>query len=223
MNNEPQQIALRYKGEDYSDCKTQLIKCGFQHKEFNDWYSPTTGNTYRFVLADNGAGYVTRVEQVGSKGPQIINTEFCDHKEALTRFEIKHARPTATTLDSALERFKDSQLTTSLSKVLRMIESEKEAGNPDANFLVEHISTNDKGKLVIKNYLFYNGVVCFYSPIRRSTHELVNTLEHQGKKLYLYRARIYTEDLLESLISKVKLIGILGEETVRRISEINNI
>lgn len=219
MNNEPKEIALRYKGEDYKDCKAQLVKDGFQPMGFNEWRSPVTGSAYRFVLAEGGAGYVVRVEQITDEGLQLINTEFCDHSEALSRYNAEHARPSGVTLDGALQRFKDSQLTTSLSKVLRLIESEKEAGSADAALLVEQIDVERKGKLVIKNYLFCNGVICFYSPVRRSTHELVETLEHNGKKLYLYRARIYTEDLLESLASKVKLIRILGEDAVRRISE----
>ena len=219
MNNEPKEIALRYKGEDYKDCKKQLMADGFQSKGYNMWYSSITGNTYRFVLADGGAGYVIRVEQVTEKGLQLINTEFCDQGAAISRYDAEHARPTSVTLDGALQRFKDSLFTTSLSKVLRLVEAEKESGSSDAAWLFEQIDNDGKGKLVIKNYLFCKGIVCFYSPVRRSTHELVDTLEYNGKKLYLYRARIYTEDLLESLVSKVKLVRILGEEYVKRISE----
>lgn len=218
MSTEKQQIALRFKGEDYQECKKQLREEGFVDEGYNQWRSPLTGMIFRFVLADEG-GYVTRVEWVSEDGYQMIETEFCDHDEALSRYNAEHARPSGATLDGALQRFKDSHLTTSLSKVLRLIESEKEAGNPDAVLLVEQIDAERKGKLVIKNYLFCNGIVCFYSPVRRPTHELVDTLEHNGKKLYLYRARIYTEDLLESLTSKVKLVRILGEDAVKRISE----
>ena len=219
MNKEPKEIALRYKGEDYKDCKKRLMSDGFQSKGFNEWCSPVTGNTYRFVLAEGGDGYVVRVEQVTEEGIRLINTEFCNHEDALNRYNAEHARPSAVTIDGSLQRFKDSLFTTSLSKVLRLIESERESGNPDAALLFDQICGNGKGKLVIKNYLFCRGIVCFYSPVRRSTHELVDTLEHNGRKFYLYRARIYTEDLLESLASKVKLVRILGEEYVKSISE----
>ena len=218
MNNEPQQIALRYKGEDYKDCTRQMMADGFQFKGFNKWYSPITGYTYRFVLADGGDGYVTRVELVTDEGFQMIITEFCDHEEAVARYNAEHARKTEGALYESINRFKDTHLHTSMSKVIRLIEKGHDDGDPDSSRLFNLICTSDKRKLVIKNYLFCHGVVCFYSHTRRTTHELVRILEHNGKKHYLYKARHYLEDLLESLISKVRLTYIIGEDAVNEIS-----
>ena len=90
MNNEPKEIALRCKGEDYKDCTAHLMVQGFQPLGFNEWCSPVTGNKYRFVLVDGGSGYVTRVEMVDNEGPQMIRTEFYDHQDAIDRYDANH-------------------------------------------------------------------------------------------------------------------------------------
>lgn len=220
MSTEQQQIALRFKGEDYKECKEQLHEEGFVYEGYNQWRSPLTGVIFRFVLAEQG-GYVTRVEWVSDDGPQTIDTEFTDRKEALARYEAEHARPTDKGLNGCIERFKDAQLRTSMSKVIRLIERGRDDGDPDATALFRYICTPGSDKLVIRNYLFCDGVVCFYSSTRRTTHTLVHVIAHNGKKLYLYQARYYLEDLLESLVSKVRLSEIIGEEAVKDISEAN--
>lgn len=219
MNNEPKEIAFCCKGEDYKDCTAHLMAQGFQPLGFNEWCSPVTGNKYRFVLADGGSGYVTRVEMVDNEGPQMIRTEFCDHQDAIDRYDAIHAKQTVGNLAESISRFKDAHLRTSMSKVLRLIETGCKEGDPNSVRIFKYICSEGRDKLVIKDYLFCDGVVCFYSPTKQATHELVRILEHSGKKLYLYRCRLYLEDLLESLISKVKLASIVGEETVKSMNE----
>lgn len=215
MNEEAKEIALRFKGEDYTDCIPQLKEEGFQFQGFDEWISPHTGCAYRFVVAE-GSGYVVRVEQVSGGSPEIIHTEFIDHEAALYRYATENARPSVVTLATAVCNLKNTLLTISVSKAIRMIEAEKEAGNPDAEFLCRQLRTNDRGKIDFKNYLFCNGEICFYSSVRRPTHELLYTMERSGKKLYFYRARPYVEDLLDSLAGKIKLRNLLGEEALSR-------
>lgn len=217
MENEKQQIALRYKGEEYSDCVAQLKKDGYTHQGFNQWQSPDTGCVYKFVLAD-GDSYVMRVERMVDGQPELINTEFCDHKKAIEDYDKQHRVNRRNIIDQSLMDFKESVLKTSLSKVLRMLENEAREGDSCAEILIGEITEGKNRKLNIKDYLFYDGVVCFYSPTRRVTHELVVKLEDEGDKFYLYKCRFFVEDLLDSLISKAKLVRILDRETVERMN-----
>ena len=217
MENEKQQIALRFKGEEYSDCVDQLRMDGYTHQGFNQWVSPATGNVYKFVLAD-GDSYVMRIEQMIDGQPELINTEFCDRKKAIADYEKRQRVCHRDIVDQSLIDFKEGVLKTSLSKVLRMLENAAREGDSCAEILVEQITRGDKRKLNIKDYLFYDGVVCFYSFTRRTTHELVVKLEDEGDKFYLYKCRFFVEDLLDSLMSKTKLVRILGRETVERMN-----
>lgn len=218
MENEKQQIALRFKGEYYKDCVQVLQAEGFQSLGLNEWVSPATGNHYRFMMADGGK-YVTRVEYVDEEGSHIIRTEFFDHQEAMERYNAEYSQSNLSVIKMAMNGFKDTRLQISLSKVLRMIENGCKEDDADAVILRDYICSFGEKKLTVKHYLFCDGNICFYSPNRRNTHELVRVVEYEGDKYYIYRARYYLEDLLESLVSKVKLYGILGEETVNGLNE----
>lgn len=218
MNKEAQEIALRYKGEDYKQSVERLQREGFINQGFNEWCSPVTGCIYRMMIAHDG-GYISRVECVGEDGPQLINTEFYDHQQAMEEYDEQCRIENGMPLGETLHKLKVRLLKTSLSKVLRTLESEKEAGNPYAVALYETIVAGEDRKLGIRDYLFVGGDICLYSPSRRPTHELKTILENNGKKLYLYKARHFTEDLLDSLASKVELGIILGKEAVEGMNE----
>ena len=217
MENEKQQVALRFKGEEYSDCVAQLKRDGYTPQGFNQWKSPDTSYVYKFVLAD-GDSYVMRVEWIVDGQPELINTEFCNHKKAVEEYDKQHRVSRRNIIDQSLIDYKESVLKTSLSKVLRMLENAAREGDSCAETLIGEITKSEKRKLNIKDYLFYDGVVCFYSPTRRTTHELVVKLEEDGEKFYLHKCRFFVEDLLDSLISKSKLVNILGSETVERMN-----
>lgn len=217
MENEKQQIALRFKGEEYSDCVARLKKDGYTHQGFNHWQSPETGCVYKFVLAD-GDSYVMRVERMVDGQPELINTGFFDHKNAVEEYDKQHRVCRRNIIDQSLMDYKESVLKTSLSKVLRTLENAAKEGVSCAEILIGEITEGKNRKLNIKDYLFYDGVVCFYSPTRRTTHELVAKLGDEGDKFYLYKCRFFVEDLLDSLISKSKLARILGRETVERMN-----
>lgn len=131
MHTEKEQIALRFKGEDYKESAKLLQQEGFQPLGFNEWYSPTTGNRYRFMMSDGGK-YITRVELLTDEGSQLINTEFCDRKLAIKRFDMENARPKPVTDDEvkqgvihALFNFSPSHFTKMLQQASREADSKR--------------------------------------------------------------------------------------------------
>ncbi len=155
MENEKQQIALRFKGEDYRESTKVLQTEGFQPLGFNEWYSPTTGNHYRFMVADGGK-YITRVEYINKEGAQLIRTEFCDHKLAIKRFDLEHEKPKIATdyevkqgVIHALFKFSPSQFT-------KMLQLASQKGDAYTEMLYNRLGINTGERISIKQFLFVN-------------------------------------------------------------------
>lgn len=221
MTNEPQQITLRFKGEDYKESAMRLQQEGFQPLGFNEWYSPTTGNRYRFMVADGGK-YITRVELLADEGAQLINTEFCDRKLAIKRFDLEHARPTPVTDDEvkqgvihALFQFSPSQFT----KLLQRASAEEDAYT---NMLYQRLGVKSGERISIKQYPFvYDGTereaIAMCSEHKRYDRELLRTLQVRSKKYYIHRALRLPEDMIESLLGRVRLEELIGAERVQEL------
>lgn len=221
MENEVREIALQCKGEDYKDCVELLQKRGFVNEGFNEWSSPETGNRYKIMVADGGK-YVTRVELVTTEGTQIITTEFCDRKLAIKRFEVENAKPKAVTPDEikqgvihALFKFSPSQFTKELQRA-------SVAGDAYADMLYTLLGAEKGERISVKQYLFiYDGTdretIALCSAHRRYDRQLLRTLTVGSKKLYLYRAMRLPEDMIDSLLSRVQLEGMIGADEVQKL------
>lgn len=221
MHTEKEQIALRFKGEDYKESARQLQAEGFQPLGFNEWYSPVTGNRYRFMMADGGK-YITRVELLTDEGTELINTEFCDHKLAIKRFDMEHSKSKPYT-DSevkmgvihALFNFSPSQFTKTLQKASR-------EGDAFTDMLYRRIGVEPGERISVKQYLFVNDgtereAIALCADHKRYDRELLRTLQVGNKKLYLYRAMRLPEDMLDSLLGRVRLEGLIGAERVQEL------
>lgn len=222
MNNEPKEVALRYKGEDYKDCTRQLMADGFQPKGFNEWYSPITGNTYRFVLA-SGGGYVTRVEQVSAEGTQLINTEFYDFNLAIKRYDAERSKPIPAT-DSdikqgvihALFKFSPNQFTKELQRISK-------AGDAYIKMLYDAVGIKTGERIPFKHYLFVNDgtehlAIAVYSTHKRFDREELRTLQVGRKKLYFYRALRLPEDMIDSLLGRASLEAMIGAKGLHELT-----
>lgn len=221
MHTEKEQIALRFKGEDYKESARQLQQEGFQPLGFNEWYSPTTGNRYRFMVADGGK-YITRVELLTDEGSERIVTEFCDHKLAIKKFDLEHARSKPVTDDEvkqgvihALFRFSPSQFTKMLQKASR-------EGDAYTNMLYQRLGVEPGERISVKQFLFVDDgiereVIALYTDRKRYDREQLRTLQAGSKKLYFYRAMRLPEDMLESLLCRVRLEGLIGAERVQEL------
>ena len=221
MENEAKGIALLCKGEDYKDCVEMLEQRGFTNEGFNEWRSPETGNRYKLMVSDGGK-YTTRVELVTSEGGQIINTEFCDHKLAVKRFELDNAKPKAVTPDEikqgvihALFKFSPSQFTKDLQRA-------SVAGDAYTDMLYTMLGVPRGERISIKQFLFVNDgtereAIAVCSAHRRYDRQLLRTLSVGSKKLYLYRAMRLPEDMIDSLLSRVELERKIGVEEVQKL------
>ena len=222
MKKEAEQIALRYKGEDYKGCVEQLKKDGYAHRGFNEWVSPTTGSVYKFILAD-AEGYVTRVELMSDGQPELINTEFYDFHLAIKRFNAEREKPKAPT-DSdikqgvihALFKFSPNQFTKELQKASR-------AGDAYVNMLYHSVGVEEGERIPFKNYFFaHDGTehlaIAVWSAHKRYDRELIRTLQVGSKKIYIYRAMRLPEDMVDSLLGRASLRMLIGEEGLHEIT-----
>lgn len=214
MTNEPQQIALRFKGEDYKESAKRLQEEGFQPLGFNEWYSPTTGNRYRFMMADGGK-YITRVELLTDEGSQLINTEFFDHKLAIKRFDMENARPKPVTDDEVKLGVIHALFNFSPSHFTKMLQQASREGDAYTNMLYQRLGVEPGERISVKQYLFVNDgiereAIALYTDRKRYDRKLLRTLQVGSKKLYIYRAMRLPEDMLESLLCRVRLEALIG-------------
>ena len=221
MNNESQQIALRFKGEDYKDSAKVLQEEGFQPLGFNEWYSPTTGNRYRFMVADGGK-YITRVEYVDEKGSQLINTEFYDHKLAIKKFDLEHAKPKLATEDEIKQGVIHTLFKFSPSQFTKMLQRANQEGDAYVEMLYSRLGVDAGDRISIKQFLFVNDgtgfeAIAVYAEHKRYDRELLRTLQVGSKKIYVYRALRLPEDMIESLLCRVRLERLIGMEEVRKL------
>ena len=221
MNNESQQISLRFKGEDYKDSAKVLQEEGFQPLGFNEWYSPTTGNRYRFMVADGGK-YITRVEYVDEKGSQLINTEFYDHKLAIKKFDLEHAKPKLVTEDEIKQGVIHTLFKFSPSQFTKMLQRANQEGDAYVEMLYSRLGVDAGDRISIKQFLFVNDgtgfeAIAVYAEHKRYDRELLRTLQVGSKKIYVYRALRLPEDMIESLLCRVRLERLIGMEEVRKL------
>lgn len=221
MHTEKEQIALRFKGEDYKESARQLQTEGFQPLGFNEWYSPTTGNRYRFMMADGGK-YITRVELLTDEGSQLINTEFCDRKLAIKRFDMENARPKPVTDDEVKQGVIHALFNFSPSHFTKMLQQASREGDAYTNMLYQRLGVEPGERISVKQFLFVDDgiqreVIALYTDRKRYDRELLRTLQVGSKKLYLYRAMRLPEDMLESLLCRVRLEELIG---VGRVQEL---
>ena len=221
MENEKQQIALRFKGEDYKDSAKVLQEEGFQPLGFNEWCSPTTGNRYRFMVADGGK-YITRVEYVDEKGSQLINTEFYDHKLAIKKFDLEHAKPKLVTEDEIKQGVIHTLFKFSPSQFTKMLQRANQEGDAYVEMLYGRLGVDAGDRISIKQFLFVNDgtgfeAIAVYAEHKRYDRELLRTLQVGSKKIYVYRALRLPEDMIESLLCRVRLERLIGMEEVRKL------
>ena len=221
MENEKQQIALRFKGEDYKESAKVLQAEGFQPLGFNEWYSPTTGNRYRFMMADGGK-YITRVEHVYEEGTHLIRTEFCDQKLAIKRFNLENAKPTPVTDDEVKQGVIHALFNFSPSQFTKMLQRASQEGDAYTEMLYSRLGVEKGGRISVKQFLFVNDGTGFeaiaeYSEHKRYDRELLHTLAVGSKKLYFYRAYRLPEDMLDSLLCRVRLEAMIGCEEVQKL------
>lgn len=221
MNNEKEQISLRFKGEDYKESARQLQAEGFQPLGFNEWYSPTTGNRYRFMVADGGK-YITRVELLTDEGSERISTEFCDHKLAIKRFNMENERPKPATDDEVKQGVIHALFKFSPSQFTKMLQQASRQGDAYTNMLYHRLGVEPGERISIGKFLFVNDgtereAIALYTDRKRYDREQLRTLQAGSKKLYLYRAMRLPEDMLESLLCRVRLEGLIGVEKVQEL------
>lgn len=221
MTNEPQQIALRFKGEDYKESAKQMQEEGFQPLGFNEWYSPTTGNRYRFMVADGGK-YITRVELLTDEGTERISTEFCDHKLAIKRFDLEHTRSKPVTDDEVKQGVIHTLFRFSPSQFTKMLQKASLDGDAYTNMLYQRLAVKPGERISIKQFFFVNdGTECeaiaLYTDHKRYDREQLRTLQVGSKKLYIYRAMRLPEDMLESLLCRVRLEALIGVDGVQKL------
>lgn len=221
MDNEVLQMAFRFKGEDYKESACQLQGEGFQPLGFNEWYSPTTGNRYRFMIADGGK-YITRVELLTDGGSQLINTEFCDNKLAIKRFDMENARPKSVTDDEVKQGIIHALFNFSPSHFTKMLQQASRQGDAYTNMFYQRLGVEPGERISIKQFLFVNDgiereVIALYTDRKRYDRELLRTLQVGSKKRYLYRAMRLPEDMVDSLLSRVRLEGQIGWDAVQEL------
>ena len=221
MENEVKDIALQCKGEDYKNCVVLLQQRGFVNEGFNEWSSPVTGNRYKIMIADGGK-YVTRVELVTPDGPQLINTEFCDHAMAMKKFEVENTRSKAVSSDEIKQGVVHALFKLSPSLFTKELQRVSVAGDAYVDMLYAMLGLSKGDRISIKNYLFvYDGenteAIAVCSEHRRYDRQLLRVLTVGSKKFYLYRALRLPEDMLDSLLGRVRLERLLGVEEVQKL------
>lgn len=220
MENEKQRIALMCKGEDYKDCVEMLTAEGFTHQGFNEWLSPDTGVRYRLIMPD-GKKYVTRVEAVTAEGAERIETEFCNTKLAIKRYEMTHARPRQPRKDEIKQGIIHALFGFSASHFTKMLQKASEEGDLYTNLLYDQLGVKRGERISIKQFLFVDDgysqeVIAFTSEHRRYDRDLLFTVTDGRKKLYIYKAIRLPEDMIESLFSRAYLDDLLGEDEVQK-------
>ena len=221
MENEKQQIALRFKGEDYKESAKVLQAEGFQPLGSNEWYSPTTGNRYRFMMADVGK-YITRVEHVDEEGTHLIRTEFCDQKLAIKRFNLENSKPTPVTDDEVKQGVIHALFNFSPSQFTKMLQRASQEGDAYTEMLYGRLGVEKGERISVKQFLFVNDgtgfeAIAVYSDHKRYDRELLRTLAVGSKKLYFYRAYRLPEDMIDSLFCRVRLEAMIGCEEVQKL------
>ena len=221
MENEARDITLQCKGEDYKDCVELLHGKGFVSKGFNEWSSPFTGNRYRLIVADGGK-YVTRVELVTTDGQKLVNTEFCDRKMAIKKFEMENVKQKAVSSDEIKQGVINAVFKLSPSRFTKDLQCASEAGDSYIDMLYEMLGLKRGDRISVKQYLFvYDGVegeaIAVCSEYRRYDRQLLRVLTSGSKKLYLYRALRLPEDMIDSLLSRVQLERLLGADEVQKL------
>lgn len=222
MENEKQQIALRFKGEYYKESAKILQAEGFQPLGFNEWCSPVTGNHYRFIMPDGGK-YITRVEYVDKGGSQLINTEFYDHKLAIKRFDLEHAKPKPATDDEVKQGVIHALFKFSPSQFTKMLQRASQEGDAYTEMLYSRLGVDSGERISVKQFLFANDgtgfeAIAVYTEHKRYDRELLRTLQVGSKKLYVYRALRLPEDMIESLLCRVRLEKLIGLAEVQNLS-----
>lgn len=221
MENEKQQIALRFKGEDYKESVKVLQSEGFQPLGFNEWYSPITGNRYRFMVADGGK-YIARVEYVDEEGSKLINTEFYDHKLAIKRFDLEHAKQKPATDDEVKQGVIHALFKFSPSQFTKMLQRASQEGDVYTEMLYNRLGVGSGERISVKQFLFVNDgtgfeAIAVYAEHKRYDRELLRTLQVGCKKLYVYRALRLPEDMIESLLCRVRLERLIGQNEVQKL------
>lgn len=215
MNKEAQEIALRYKGEDYKQSVERLQREGFINQGFNEWRSPVTGCIYRMMIAHDG-GYISRVECIGEEGPQLINTEFYDSSLAIKRFEDEHGNPKHLTMNKKKEGIINALFKYSPNQLIRDLQRLSKARDPFVLDLYQSVGIKEGDKIPFKKYLLVNdgsehSVIAIYSTHKRYDREELRIMHTSRKNLYIYRALKLPEDMIESLLSRASLLELIGE------------
>lgn len=221
MDDEKKQIALRFKGEGYKETAKQLQSEGFQPLGFNEWYSPITGNRYRFMMADGGK-YITRVELITDDSVQFIRTEFYDHKLAIKRFDLEHSRHTQVTDDEVKQGVIHSLFKFSPSQFTKMLQRSSREGDDYTNLLYQRLGVEPGERISIKQFFFVNdGTSCeaiaLYTNRKRYDRELIRTLQVGSKKYYIYRVMRLPEDMIESLLCRVRMEELIGSDGMHKL------
>lgn len=221
MINEKEQIALRFKGEDYKESAKILLNEGFQPLGFNEWCSPITGNHYRFMISDSGK-YITRVEYVCEEGSQLINTEFYDHKLAVKRFDLEHAKPKLATDDEVKQGVIHALFKFSPSQFTKMLQRASQEGDAYIEMLYTRLGVVSGERISVKRFLFVNDGTGFesiavYTNHKRYDREFLHSLQVGSKKLYFYRALRLPEDMIESLLCRVRLERLIGQDEIQKL------
>lgn len=221
MENEKQQIALRFKGEDYKESAKILLAEGFQPLGFNEWCSPITGNHYRFMVAD-GSKYITRVEYVDEEGSKLISTEFYDHKLAVKRFDLEHEKPKLSTDDEVKQGVIHTLFKLSPSQFTKMLQSASREGDAYAEMLYNRLGVDFGARISVKQFLLVKDgtgieAIAVYTDHKRYDRELIRMLHVGNKKFYIYRALCLPEDMIESLLCRVRLERMIGYNEVQKL------
>lgn len=221
MKDEKQQIALRFKGEDYKESAKILLAEGFQPLGFNEWCSPITGNHYRFMVSDDGK-FTTRVEYVDKEGSKLISTEFYDHKLAIKRFNLEHAKPKLSTDDEVKQGVIHALFKFSPSQFTKMLQRAFQEGDAYTEMLYARIGVATGERISVKQYLYVNDgtgfeAIAIYTEHKRYDRELLRTIVVGNKKLYFYRACRLPEDMIDSLLCRVRLERLIGQDEVQKL------
>ena len=188
---------------------------GFQPLGFNEWYSPTTGNRYRFMVADGGK-YITRVEYVDKEGSHLIN------KLAIKRFDLEHAKPKPATDDEVKQGVIHALFKFSPSQFTKMLQRASQEGDAYTEMLYNRLGVDSGERISVKQFLFVNDglgfeAIAVYTEHKRYDRELLRTLQVGCKKLYVYRALRLPEDMIESLLCRVRMERLIGQGEVQKL------
>lgn len=216
------EISLKYKGEYYSEVSVLLELGGFEKLDYDLWRSQRTGNVYKFILSGSGSKtFVSRLEELRDGEYIPINTEFCDHKQAIYDYDKNHARSRVSTTtaeqvrDNLLERIrKDETVFKCINKINKLSKTKEGAA------FLEYLG---------KDTMEFSDLLNVYSPkdgfkvisviSRKNTDGWIKSfLSPSGTLYYIYPADRCFKGYIDSVLSKKKIKSWIGDD-VSKIEE----